>query len=176
MLYSNLKLTRRFFVFFCYFFHYNRVWFYKCNIAPYGIIWVKDQTSSSTTTHNALLSLRSGWLGRLKNWEMRLTIWSAAAEHLVMELILGTPHLSSLTLIQLYLVPYTLLMVICSVNVIRSHLGSSSDLRFSVVEGQDGHYSTTVIRRAQKGRLSALRDDPNKVPIMSLSDKKPLCP
>uniref|UniRef100_A0AAX7SJL9 SAM domain-containing protein n=1 Tax=Astatotilapia calliptera TaxID=8154 RepID=A0AAX7SJL9_ASTCA len=39
----------------------------------------------------------------------------------------------------------------------------SSDLRFSVVEGQDGHYSTTVIRRAQKGRLSALRDDPNKV-------------
>uniref|UniRef100_A0A671VD59 PTPRF interacting protein alpha 4 n=1 Tax=Sparus aurata TaxID=8175 RepID=A0A671VD59_SPAAU len=44
----------------------------------------------------------------------------------------------------------------------RSHLGSSSDLRFSVVEGQDGHYSTTVIRRAQKGRLSALRDDPNK--------------
>uniref|UniRef100_A0A669BLG8 PTPRF interacting protein alpha 4 n=1 Tax=Oreochromis niloticus TaxID=8128 RepID=A0A669BLG8_ORENI len=44
-----------------------------------------------------------------------------------------------------------------------SHLGSSSDLRFSVVEGQDGHYSTTVIRRAQKGRLSALRDDPNKV-------------
>uniref|UniRef100_A0A3Q2XQX0 PTPRF interacting protein alpha 4 n=1 Tax=Hippocampus comes TaxID=109280 RepID=A0A3Q2XQX0_HIPCM len=45
----------------------------------------------------------------------------------------------------------------------RSHLGSASDLRFSVVEGQDGHYSTTVIRRAQKGRLSALRDDPNKV-------------
>uniref|UniRef100_A0A3P8SBS2 PTPRF interacting protein alpha 4 n=1 Tax=Amphiprion percula TaxID=161767 RepID=A0A3P8SBS2_AMPPE len=45
----------------------------------------------------------------------------------------------------------------------RSHLGSSSDLRFSMVEGQDGHYSTTVIRRAQKGRLSALRDDPNKV-------------
>lgn len=46
---------------------------------------------------------------------------------------------------------------------LRSHLGSSSDLRFSMVEGQDGHYSTTVIRRAQKGRLSALRDDPNKV-------------
>ncbi|CAF96820.1 unnamed protein product [Tetraodon nigroviridis] len=44
-----------------------------------------------------------------------------------------------------------------------SHLGSSSDLRFSMVEGQDSHYSTTVIRRAQKGRLSALRDDPNKV-------------
>uniref|UniRef100_A0A3P8UVJ9 PTPRF interacting protein alpha 4 n=1 Tax=Cynoglossus semilaevis TaxID=244447 RepID=A0A3P8UVJ9_CYNSE len=45
----------------------------------------------------------------------------------------------------------------------RSHLGSSSDLRYSMVEGQDSHYSTTVIRRAQKGRLSALRDDPNKV-------------
>ncbi|KAJ0023736.1 hypothetical protein NQD34_003635 [Periophthalmus magnuspinnatus] len=44
----------------------------------------------------------------------------------------------------------------------RSHLGSASDLRFSVVEGQEGHYSTTVIRRAQKGRLTALRDDPNK--------------
>ncbi|KAM9799704.1 liprin-alpha-4 isoform 4-T4 [Syngnathus typhle] len=50
-----------------------------------------------------------------------------------------------------------------SSNHPRSHLGSASDLRFSVVEGQDGHYSTTVIRRAQKGRLSALRDDPNKV-------------
>lgn len=46
---------------------------------------------------------------------------------------------------------------------LRSHLGSSSDLRFSMVEAQDSHYSTTVIRRAQKGRLSALRDDPNKV-------------
>uniref|UniRef100_UPI003AB0CBE2 liprin-alpha-4 n=1 Tax=Centroberyx gerrardi TaxID=166262 RepID=UPI003AB0CBE2 len=44
----------------------------------------------------------------------------------------------------------------------RSHLGSASDLRYSVVEGQDGHYSTTVIRRAQKGRLAALRDEPNK--------------
>uniref|UniRef100_A0AAX7SSB5 SAM domain-containing protein n=1 Tax=Astatotilapia calliptera TaxID=8154 RepID=A0AAX7SSB5_ASTCA len=52
----------------------------------------------------------------------------------------------------------------------RSHLGSSSDLRFSVVEGQDGHYSTTVIRRAQKGRLSALRDDPNKVVIVFFGD------
>ncbi|XP_056462331.1 liprin-alpha-4 [Gadus chalcogrammus] len=44
----------------------------------------------------------------------------------------------------------------------RSHLGSASDLRYSMVESQDGHYSTTVIRRAQKGRLAALRDEPNK--------------
>ncbi|CAG5982599.1 unnamed protein product [Menidia menidia] len=56
----------------------------------------------------------------------------------------------------------------------RSHLGSSSDLRFSVVEGQDGHYSTTVIRRAQKGRLSALRDDPNKVCAMFEQDYQSL--
>lgn len=53
---------------------------------------------------------------------------------------------------------------------LRSHLGSSSDLRYSMVEGQDSHYSTTVIRRAQKGRLSALRDDPNKVSAMSYWD------
>uniref|UniRef100_A0A8C5EPF5 Liprin-alpha-2-like n=1 Tax=Gouania willdenowi TaxID=441366 RepID=A0A8C5EPF5_GOUWI len=58
-------------------------------------------------------------------------------------------------------------VLIFFVDIPRSHLGSSSDLRFSVVEGQDGHYSTTVIRRAQKGRLSALRDDPNKVLILS---------
>uniref|UniRef100_A0A669BZF9 PTPRF interacting protein alpha 4 n=1 Tax=Oreochromis niloticus TaxID=8128 RepID=A0A669BZF9_ORENI len=53
----------------------------------------------------------------------------------------------------------------------RSGLRSSSflcppsyhHLYFTVLSGQDGHYSTTVIRRAQKGRLSALRDDPNKV-------------
>uniref|UniRef100_A0A4W5JUY4 PTPRF interacting protein alpha 4 n=1 Tax=Hucho hucho TaxID=62062 RepID=A0A4W5JUY4_9TELE len=44
-----------------------------------------------------------------------------------------------------------------------SHMGSASDLRFSVVEGQDGHYSSAVIRRTQKGRLAALRNEPNKV-------------
>uniref|UniRef100_A0AAZ3PUK1 SAM domain-containing protein n=1 Tax=Oncorhynchus tshawytscha TaxID=74940 RepID=A0AAZ3PUK1_ONCTS len=47
-------------------------------------------------------------------------------------------------------------------DVLRSHMGSASDLRFSVVEGQDGHYSSAVIRRAQKGRLAALRNEPNK--------------
>uniref|UniRef100_A0A4W5R8L4 PTPRF interacting protein alpha 4 n=1 Tax=Hucho hucho TaxID=62062 RepID=A0A4W5R8L4_9TELE len=50
----------------------------------------------------------------------------------------------------------------------RSHMGSASDLRFSVVEGQDGHYSSAVIRRAQKGRRSALRDEPNKVTTHTL--------
>uniref|UniRef100_A0A672RRH8 Liprin-alpha-2-like n=1 Tax=Sinocyclocheilus grahami TaxID=75366 RepID=A0A672RRH8_SINGR len=46
----------------------------------------------------------------------------------------------------------------------RSHVGSATDLRFSVVEGQGDHYSSTgVIRRAQKGRLVALRDEPTKV-------------
>ncbi|XP_073771443.1 liprin-alpha-4 isoform X11 [Danio rerio] len=45
----------------------------------------------------------------------------------------------------------------------RSHLGSATDLRFSVVEGQGDHYSSTgVIRRAQKGRMVALRDEPTK--------------
>ncbi|XP_076859777.1 liprin-alpha-4 isoform X3 [Brachyhypopomus gauderio] len=48
----------------------------------------------------------------------------------------------------------------------RSHLGSATDLRFSVVEGQGEHYATPgVIRRAQKGRLVALRDEPTKVPV-----------
>ncbi|XP_065097472.1 liprin-alpha-4 isoform X5 [Paramisgurnus dabryanus] len=46
----------------------------------------------------------------------------------------------------------------------RSHLGSATDLRFSVVEGQGDHYSSTgVIRRAQKGRMMALRDEPTKI-------------
>ncbi|XP_036415436.1 liprin-alpha-4 [Colossoma macropomum] len=46
----------------------------------------------------------------------------------------------------------------------RSHVGSTTDLRYSVVEGQGDHYSSTgVIRRAQKGRLAALRDEPTKI-------------
>uniref|UniRef100_A0A8C1PYX6 PTPRF interacting protein alpha 4 n=1 Tax=Cyprinus carpio TaxID=7962 RepID=A0A8C1PYX6_CYPCA len=47
---------------------------------------------------------------------------------------------------------------------LKSHVGSATDLRFSVVEGQGDHYSSTgVIRRAQKGRLVALRDEPTKI-------------
>uniref|UniRef100_A0A9J7XNJ5 PTPRF interacting protein alpha 4 n=1 Tax=Cyprinus carpio carpio TaxID=630221 RepID=A0A9J7XNJ5_CYPCA len=50
-----------------------------------------------------------------------------------------------------------------------SHVGSATDLRFSVVEGQGDHYSSTgVIRRAQKGRLVALRDEPTKVSMSHL--------
>ncbi|XP_072522641.1 liprin-alpha-4 isoform X3 [Salminus brasiliensis] len=46
----------------------------------------------------------------------------------------------------------------------RSHVGSTTDLRYSVVEGQGDHYSSTgVIRRTQKGRLAALRDEPTKI-------------
>ncbi|XP_035376316.1 liprin-alpha-4 isoform X3 [Electrophorus electricus] len=45
----------------------------------------------------------------------------------------------------------------------RSHMGSATDLRFSVVEGQSEPYATPgVIRRTQKGRLVALRDEPTK--------------
>ncbi|KAK3536844.1 hypothetical protein QTP86_027040, partial [Hemibagrus guttatus] len=46
----------------------------------------------------------------------------------------------------------------------RSHLGSATDLRFSVVEGQGEHFASAgVIRRTQKGRLVALRDEPTKI-------------
>ncbi|XP_061074581.1 liprin-alpha-4 isoform X2 [Conger conger] len=44
----------------------------------------------------------------------------------------------------------------------RSHLGSATDLRFSVVDPQGEHFSSAVIRRAQKGRFAALRDEPTK--------------
>uniref|UniRef100_A0A4W5JY55 PTPRF interacting protein alpha 4 n=1 Tax=Hucho hucho TaxID=62062 RepID=A0A4W5JY55_9TELE len=60
------------------------------------------------------------------------------------------------------LAPYTDHAFSVCVCVYRSHMGSASDLRFSVVEGQDGHYSSAVIRRTQKGRLAALRNEPNK--------------
>uniref|UniRef100_A0AAR2J7Z1 SAM domain-containing protein n=1 Tax=Pygocentrus nattereri TaxID=42514 RepID=A0AAR2J7Z1_PYGNA len=59
--------------------------------------------------------------------------------------------------------PLEILCSYCGVCV-RSHVGSATDLRYSVVEGQGDHYSSTgVIRRAQKGRLAALRDEPTKI-------------
>ncbi|KAL4622423.1 liprin-alpha-4 [Arapaima gigas] len=46
----------------------------------------------------------------------------------------------------------------------RSRVASATDLRFSTVESQGEHFGATaaVIRRAQKGRLAALRDEPTK--------------
>ncbi|GAA6089628.1 liprin-alpha-4 isoform X4 [Tachysurus ichikawai] len=59
----------------------------------------------------------------------------------------------------------------------RSHLGSAADLRFSVVEGQGEHFSSTgVIRRAQKGRIVALRDEPTKILPMIEQDWERLQP
>ncbi|XP_027000041.1 liprin-alpha-4 isoform X2 [Tachysurus fulvidraco] len=59
----------------------------------------------------------------------------------------------------------------------RSHLGSATDLRFSVVEGQGEHFSSTgVIRRAQKGRIVALRDEPTKILPMVEQDWERLQP
>uniref|UniRef100_A0A8B9RB71 PTPRF interacting protein alpha 4 n=1 Tax=Astyanax mexicanus TaxID=7994 RepID=A0A8B9RB71_ASTMX len=53
---------------------------------------------------------------------------------------------------------------LCICVCARSHVGSATDLRYSVVEGQGDHYSSTgVIRRSQKGRLVALRDEPTKI-------------
>lgn len=45
----------------------------------------------------------------------------------------------------------------------RPHLGSVPDFRFSVADGHVDAYSTSaVLRRPQKGRLAALRDEPSK--------------
>uniref|UniRef100_A0A8C1FL03 PTPRF interacting protein alpha 4 n=1 Tax=Cyprinus carpio carpio TaxID=630221 RepID=A0A8C1FL03_CYPCA len=52
----------------------------------------------------------------------------------------------------------------CSLISAHYRSAGATDLRFSVVEGQGDHYSSTgVIRRAQKGRLVALRDEPTKI-------------
>ncbi|XP_048879723.1 liprin-alpha-4 isoform X5 [Brienomyrus brachyistius] len=46
----------------------------------------------------------------------------------------------------------------------RSRVGSATDLHFSMLESPGDHYGTAgVIRRAQKGRLAALRDEPTKI-------------
>nr|XP_005987665.1 PREDICTED: liprin-alpha-4 isoform X3 [Latimeria chalumnae] len=56
----------------------------------------------------------------------------------------------------------------------RSHLGSATDLRYplaSVVDTQPEHYGTpTVLRRTQKGRFSALLEEPTKLLLRDEQD------
>ncbi|XP_048339615.1 liprin-alpha-1 isoform X3 [Sphaerodactylus townsendi] len=54
-----------------------------------------------------------------------------------------------------------------SLHQSRSNLGSIPDFRYplapaSIVDSQTDSYSTSVLRRPQKGRLAALRDEPSK--------------
>lgn len=45
----------------------------------------------------------------------------------------------------------------------RPHLGSVPDFRFPAADGpEDSYSSSAVLRRPQKGRLAALRDEPSK--------------
>ncbi|XP_027712137.1 liprin-alpha-1 isoform X3 [Vombatus ursinus] len=53
----------------------------------------------------------------------------------------------------------------------RPHLGSVPDFRYPVAESPtDPHSTTSVLRRAQKGRLAALRDEPSKVQTLNEQD------
>ncbi|MBN3284757.1 LIPA1 protein, partial [Polyodon spathula] len=52
----------------------------------------------------------------------------------------------------------------------RSHLGSTPDFRYpvsasSMMDSHTDHFNTSVLRRPQKGRMAALRDEPSKVRV-----------